>query len=115
MRKLYEGNINNFDENGIVFSLRVWVKKEDYWTVNFDINEDSHDDGTLSWNIRYVGGLIKLGTPVDLQWGIEYNDIWRWDEETEEDYLDGYTTREVPGMMSWKTVRPDQERLQLLT
>ena len=29
-----------FDENGIVFALRVWVKKEDYWTVNFDINED---------------------------------------------------------------------------
>ena len=22
------------------FTLRVWVKKEDYWTVNFDINED---------------------------------------------------------------------------
>ena len=80
---------------------------------DFDINEDSHDDGTLSWNIRYVGGLIKLGTPVDLQWGIEYNDIWRWDEETEEDYLDGYTTREVPGMMSWKTVRPDQARANI--
>ena len=31
---------DNVTENGIVFTLRVWVKKEDYWTVNFDINED---------------------------------------------------------------------------
>lgn len=32
--------LSQFGENGIDFTLRVWVKKEDYWTVNFDINED---------------------------------------------------------------------------
>ena len=32
--------LSKFGENGIDFTLRVWVKKEDYWTVNFDINED---------------------------------------------------------------------------
>ena len=32
--------LSQFGENGIDFTLRVWVKKEDYWTVNFDIKED---------------------------------------------------------------------------
>lgn len=26
-------------ENGLAFAVRVWTKKEDYWTVNFDLNE----------------------------------------------------------------------------
>ena len=29
-----------FADSSIDFTLRVWVKKEHYWTVNFDINED---------------------------------------------------------------------------
>jgi small conductance mechanosensitive channel len=26
-------------EDGLGFVIRAWVKKEDYWTVNFDLNE----------------------------------------------------------------------------
>ncbi len=26
-------------ENALSFAVRVWTKKEDYWTVNFDLNE----------------------------------------------------------------------------
>ena len=29
-----------FNESSIDFTLRVWVKSSDYWTVKFDINED---------------------------------------------------------------------------
>ena len=29
-----------FNQNGLGIALRVWVKKEDYWTVNFDLKED---------------------------------------------------------------------------
>ena len=32
--------LSQFGENGVDLALRVWVKKEDYWTVKFDINED---------------------------------------------------------------------------
>lgn len=26
-------------DNGLAFAVRVWTKKEDYWTVNYDLNE----------------------------------------------------------------------------
>ena len=27
------------NDNGLSFAVRVWTKKDDYWTVNFDLNE----------------------------------------------------------------------------
>ena len=26
-------------DSALVFTVRVWVNKENYWTVNFDLNE----------------------------------------------------------------------------
>ena len=31
--------ITSHSESGPVYNLRVWVKNEDYWTVNFDLHE----------------------------------------------------------------------------
>ena len=31
--------LSEFGDSSISFVLRVWAKNDDYWTVNFDINE----------------------------------------------------------------------------
>jgi len=31
--------IMSFDNSSVKYGMRVWVKKDDYWSVNFDLNE----------------------------------------------------------------------------
>lgn len=80
---------------------------------DFDVQSQTNPDGSLFWNLKYAGGLIKLGTPTELSWGNRYADVWEHDETTGQDTITGYTKSSQPGIMSWKTVRPDQAQAQV--
>lgn len=67
---------------------------------DFDVLEELKEEGRIIWVLKYAGGLIKLGTPTELSWGTRYEDMG----ENE------YSTTPQPGIMSWKTVLPDQAR-----
>ena len=43
--------MSSFNPNGLGITLRVWVKMEDYWTVNFDLKEDIQKAFTMA-NIK---------------------------------------------------------------
>ena len=40
--------LSAFNANGLGITLRVWTKKEDYWTVNFDLKEDIEKAFTMA-------------------------------------------------------------------
>ena len=82
---------------------------------NYDVIDQNFDreEGITHTHIKNVAGLIKLGTPINLTWGIEYRERWHWDEDTQEDIFDGYEVLEKPGFTSWDTVTPDQAEIDI--
>lgn len=79
---------------------------------DYDMKEDSWKEGK-QWRLSYVGGLKKLGTPINLKWGVEYREQWAWDEEKQMGVIIGWDTLLKPGFMSWETVTPDQARAEI--
>lgn len=69
---------------------------------DFDVIEKVEWDD-CTWILKYAAGLIKLGTPTDLSWGTRYED----------DGNGNVSAIRQPGVMGWKTVRPDQARGRL--
>ena len=59
---------------------------------DFDITNYS-----WGWILRYVAGLEKLTTPVDLRVGTDY--VYNYDENGN---ATGYQAVEAPGMLSWR-------------
>ena len=81
--------------------------------ADYDIVSETRPDGTLFWSLKFADGLIKLGTPTDLSWGTRYDYTIDYDENTGAEIITGCTQTPQPGMMSWKTVRPDQAQFQV--
>lgn len=68
-------------------------------------------DHILWFNVR--SGLIKLATPTQLTWGVEYRETW-WNEDPATGKISvRLDKRTKPGFMSWKTEEPDQARVQV--
>lgn len=78
---------------------------------DYDISENIWDDGTKQWQLKNSAGLIKLGTPKNLRWGIEYREEWIDDGNGGEDII--LHPFERNGSMSWETVTPDQAEVQI--
>lgn len=80
---------------------------------DYDVETWPNDDGSTQWRLSYVAGLIKLGTPKNLTWGIEYREHWDYNEKEDRPEITGYEKSEKPGFISWETKEPDQARAQI--
>lgn len=73
---------------------------------DFDITSETDPEGNHHWFARYAGDLIRLGTPTDLTWGVNYLESWEDDGEGNVQVI--LTPETMVGSMSWKTALPDQ-------
>ena len=81
---------------------------------DFDVQSETQPDGWVYWNLKYVAGLTKLGTPVDLSWGTRYDYDLQYDASSDKMIITGYNPISQPGIMSWKTVLPDQAQAKVV-
>lgn len=83
-------------------------------TTDHEYKEDIWENGkTTAWRVNFVHGLIKLATPTELMWGVEYRETW-WNEDPATGKITVNLEKMTkPGFMSWKTELPDQARVQV--
>lgn len=79
---------------------------------DFDV-EKYNNASNVNWRLSYAAGKTKLGTPINLGWGTEYREQWKWDEATDTHTIVGYDVIPKAGFISWETVRPDQARASI--
>ena len=79
---------------------------------NYDVTEDIWEDGSKNWRVNNASGLIRLGTPADLAWGMEYNMEWRRIPGTQ-DYEFVSVADPKVGAISWKVTDPEQAEYQI--
>lgn len=115
-RKISVGENAYSGDGNINVNLLAGENLEDCFDENFpldDFDATYHVDpeGNYHWELKYAAGLIKLGTPTELSWGVKIDEIWEHDEETGNSSVVDYEFTDVPGWISWKTERPDQAQV----
>ena len=80
---------------------------------DYDVRMHQNPDGNVNWTLTYAKNKKKLGTPINLEWGVEYREQWDWDEQNQMGVIIGWDEFLKPGFISWETVTPDQARAQI--
>ena len=102
-------NGGSYRGDGDLWASNYDVDSLDKMLIGFDFTGYEVTGETGDWHIKYVGDLIKLSDPTDLQWGTYYRSIWN-----ENGQLERYEAEPMPGAWSLKFGEAYQGNLEVL-